>query len=77
MALKDVFRGETRSLKVTVYVGGVDEVPERHVFCPSGKDAKAVVRSRVTVEVEAVTIETPCESGVICEPAGIGRFVES
>ena len=51
MAFVHCMPRETGLLKMSVDVGGVDEIPEGHVFCPSGKDAKAVVRSRIAVEV--------------------------
>jgi hypothetical protein len=72
VALHDGVLGEGCALELAVDVGGEDEGAAGHALGPAAKDLEAFVGGGVSIQVEAMTIEAPCDGGVAAEPFGGG-----
>ena len=72
MYLADI--GEARLLEMTIDIGGIN--PRWFEFAPGFENAESSVWRGATIEVQAVPIKTPGQSGVRGEPVRLRHFLE-
>lgn len=74
VALRDLFRGKSRLLKLAVHVGGKNEIAVRFARSHLEQPPKSVVRNGRPVKVQPMAVKSPGEFGRFVEPFGIGHL---